>query len=158
MRAKYLIGLMAAIMAGGIFGGLAIAQQYPNLQKGNTLFDGLIYVKDKATIKKSLELTGSDIKGIVTTGTSTTQTYTATVAGNNVIIVTGEGTTTVALPTAVGGTGTTFIVFAGGTTSVYIDPDGSETLNGAATGTITAQYNYKRVISDGSNWYVIGNE
>ena len=38
-----------------------------------------------------------------------------------------------------------------------ISADGSETIDGAASYTLTAQYKYVVIQSDGSNWYVIGN-
>ena len=40
--------------------------------------------------------------------------------------------------------------------NVIIDGDGSETIDGAATKTISNQWESLTIISDGSNWYIIG--
>ena len=41
---------------------------------------------------------------------------------------------------------------------VIIDGDGSQTINGATTVTMSSQYNYRTIISNGTEWFVIGNE
>ena len=41
---------------------------------------------------------------------------------------------------------------------VIIDGNGSQTINGATTVTMSSQYNYRTIISNGTEWWVIGNE
>tara|TARA_Y100000310_G_scaffold336739_1_gene422107 strand:- start:11675 stop:12073 length:399 start_codon:yes stop_codon:yes gene_type:complete len=40
---------------------------------------------------------------------------------------------------------------------VIIDGNGSQTINGATTVTMSSQYNYRAVISDGTEWFTIAN-
>ena len=44
-----------------------------------------------------------------------------------------------------------------GSGSVTLTPDGSETINGAATVSLATQYHYRTLISDGAQWLVIGS-
>jgi len=44
----------------------------------------------------------------------------------------------------------------GGTNNVTIATEGAETIDGAATQTISANYGYMRLCSDGTNWDIIG--
>lgn len=40
-----------------------------------------------------------------------------------------------------------------GINNITIDPDGTQTINGAATATINTNYGIVRVYSDGTNWF-----
>ena len=40
---------------------------------------------------------------------------------------------------------------------VIIDGDGSQTINGATTGTMSSQYNYRTIFSNGVEWFVISS-
>lgn len=65
---------------------------------------------------------------------------------------------TVILPTAVGIIGRTYIIkdesgAASGTVTITIDPNGSETIDGAATRTITTAYGAIEIYSNGVNWF-----
>lgn len=40
---------------------------------------------------------------------------------------------------------------------VIIDGDGSQTINGATTVTMSSQYNYRTIISNGTEWFVISS-
>lgn len=40
---------------------------------------------------------------------------------------------------------------------VIIDGDGSETINGATTVTMSSQYDWRTLISNGTTWFVIGS-
>lgn len=46
---------------------------------------------------------------------------------------------------------------SGGASSnnIVIDPDGSETIDGAATFTISADYGRVEIYTDGSNWFIL---
>jgi hypothetical protein len=67
------------------------------------------------------------------------------------------GAITITLPTAVGIAGQTFIVrrVNSGANAVTVDGDGSETINGAATYSLTAQYQSVSIMSDGAGWMVV---
>jgi hypothetical protein len=66
---------------------------------------------------------------------------------------------TFTLPTAVGISGRRFrfMRINSGAGNVIIDGAGSETINGALTYTLTNQYQYLEIESDGSNWIIWDN-
>jgi len=72
-------------------------------------------------------------------------------AGGNVTVTLPDATTGDALA---GRVVTIFKVDAAN--DVIIDGDGSQTINGATTVTMSAQYNYRTVMSNGTEWFVIG--
>lgn len=65
-----------------------------------------------------------------------------------------DGTFTVNLPTAVGNDEISYTIKNKGAGTITIDPSGTETIDGAATKTLAANEKAK-IISDGSNWWVI---
>ena len=69
-----------------------------------------------------------------------------------------SGNFTVTLPTAVGITGRTYTIKSISTGTVTIDGAGSETIDGATTVGLSSQYQFRTIVSDGSNWSVIGRE
>ncbi len=80
-----------------------------------------------------------------------TSTYTA--SASDCVINCTSGTFTVNLPTAVGIAGRQYIIKNSGAGTITADPNGSETLDGAATASITAG-NVLRIVSDGANWII----
>lgn len=108
---------------------------------------------NQATPKASLDVNGSFALPI----TSKTADYTITA---NDYTITGDasgGNITLTLPTAVGIAGVMYVVKktdASGN-SVIIDSNGAETIDGAATLSITTQYTSVVLQSNGSNWYKI---
>lgn len=67
------------------------------------------------------------------------------------------GAVTIALPAAAGAFGAAFAVKkvdASGN-AVTIDANGAETIDGAATVSISTQWETVRVVSDGSGWFVL---
>lgn len=76
-----------------------------------------------------------------------------TVATDELCLVT--GTTTITLPTAVGCTGKVYAIKRTGTNPVTVDCTGAETIDGAATQTLGAQYVCIAVVSDGTNWLIL---
>ena len=74
---------------------------------------------------------------------------------------TSGGSITVTLPDATAGDAArgrvvTFVK-THASNSLILDGDGSQTINGATTLTMTSIYDYRTIISDGSNWIVISN-
>ena len=75
-------------------------------------------------------------------------------------IVLGNATTaafTVTLPTAVGITGRQYVVkrINAGANSVTVGTTGGQTIDGAATKVLNAQYLSARIVSDGANWLLV---
>jgi hypothetical protein len=73
-------------------------------------------------------------------------------AGGNVTVTLPDATTGDA---ALGRVVTIFKVDAAN--DVILDGDGSQTINGATTVTMSSQYNYRTIISNGTEWFVIAS-
>jgi hypothetical protein len=71
-------------------------------------------------------------------------------------VTTGGSTITCTLPTAVGIPGQTVIVkkIDAGAGTVVVTPTGGQTIDGLATFTLSAQYQYIGMESDGANWSI----
>lgn len=91
----------------------------------------------------------------VTTITDADSPYAASV-GEMVYADTTAGPITVALPPAAqfGGDSVTVLRTSGGVNNVTLDPDGAETINGAASDTLAAQYASITAISDGTELFI----
>jgi hypothetical protein len=87
--------------------------------------------------------------------TARTTTYTATTSDYFIDCTT--GTFTVNLFTAVGNTGRILIIKNSGTGTITVDPNGSQTIDGATTQTLSTQWSRVHIISDGANWKIISN-
>ena len=66
-----------------------------------------------------------------------------------------SGTITITLPTAVGIAGRTYWIKRTGTGTITIATTASQTIDGAASLSITAQYDSYTLVSDGSNWFIM---
>jgi hypothetical protein len=91
---------------------------------------------------------------------SVTVTDTAyTVEGKKYILVdddTAAGAVTITLPPAIDSTDRIIVVKKiGSTGAVTVDGNASETIDGATTQVISAQYDAMQVVSDGANWFII---
>ena len=64
-------------------------------------------------------------------------------------------TVTVNLPAAASEGRTYHIKKLGSTANVIIDASGSETIDDSSTATLTVQYESIKLVSDGSNWWII---
>lgn len=80
-----------------------------------------------------------------------TEAYLLTV-NDHVVVCSGSWSAT--LPTAAGIAGQEFIIQNSGTGTITVTPDGSETINGAATQTLN-QWESLTIVSDGTNWIII---
>ena len=87
--------------------------------------------------------------------TVTATTY--TVEGKKYVLVdddTAGAAVTVTLPPAIDSTDRVIAVKKLGTTgNVLVDGNASETIDGAAVSTITAQYDHRLLVCDGANWH-----
>jgi lysophospholipase L1-like esterase len=87
---------------------------------------------------------------------STTATSTTVTANQSTILVTATGQT-ITLPTAVGITGYIYIIKLTASGTGTVATTSSQTIDGSTTYSLTAQYKYVKVQSDGANWVIIGN-
>lgn len=87
--------------------------------------------------------------------TAKTTNYSYTANDEVIKFDTTSGNITASLPSAVGNKGKWFTAIKTvAANSLIIDPSGAETINGAATLTLTAQNSSVTFQSDGSNWFV----
>lgn len=85
--------------------------------------------------------------------TTKTANYTVTTSDQVILCDTSSGGFTLTLPTAVGNSGTRFVIKKiAAANSVIIDGNGSQTIDGVLTQTLTANYTSAVVYSDGANW------
>ena len=93
-----------------------------------------------------------------TTSRAVTATTTATSADYLILADATLGAVTVNLPAAADNAGLTIIVKKtdASVNAVVLDPNASETIDGAATKSTTTQYARFVVVCDGSTWWVIG--
>tara|TARA_R110000782_G_scaffold210527_1_gene298573 strand:+ start:387 stop:1628 length:1242 start_codon:yes stop_codon:yes gene_type:complete len=92
----------------------------------------------------------------VPTTTITATTYTALVT-DSTILVNESAPTTITLPAAAtAGDGFELVIMKIGSSSdVVIDGNGSETINGATTQTLTTQYSNAKITTNGTAWFII---
>lgn len=94
------------------------------------------------------------------TVTSKSADYTVTVSDQINLANASSGNVTYTLPTAVGNTGQILTfkrIDAATNTNVIIDGNASQTIDGSTTKTLFSQYDYLKIMSDGSNWVIIDN-
>lgn len=84
----------------------------------------------------------------------TAQTATYTASATDYFIDCTANTFTLSLPTAVGITGRVYVIKNSGTGIITIDPNSTQTIDGATTYTLAVQYESISIISDGANWKV----
>ena len=83
--------------------------------------------------------------------------YTASIINDAVILCDAtSGVVTITLPTSVGNAGKTFSIkkIDASGNNVVIDGNGSQTIDGSTTQTISSQYGERRIVSDGTNWFI----
>ncbi len=95
----------------------------------------------------------------INTTSITTTTYTVLTADEVLWIDTTTNANTATLPTAVGRVGKiyTFKRISAGSNNVTIATTSSQTIDGVTTYTLSAQWKYVSVISNGTNWLIIAN-
>ena len=83
--------------------------------------------------------------------------YTTGVRDYMIGVTTAGATVTITLSTASVRNGQTYVIIDeggnAGTNNITIATEGSETIDGGGTATISANYGATRVVSDGSNWF-----
>ena len=103
-----------------------------------------------------------DFRGIEVTNGSivlpiTSQSATYSIRTSDYVVNFTSGTVTATLPTSVGATGKIYIIKNSGTGVVTINTTSSQTIDGSTTYSLSSQYKYVQVMSNGSNWIITGN-
>jgi hypothetical protein len=90
---------------------------------------------------------------------SKTANYTATATDYTILTDATAGAITISLPDASSLSGKTYIIKKTDSSSnaVTIDPNGSQTIDGVTTYTLSTQYKYVTVQAYGGSWLIIGN-
>lgn len=125
---------------------------YTNLTTIGSLANatGWLYNNGSGTFSYSIPNTPS-ITIVTSSSVSPTATY-----GNEVILCnTTSNSITVNLPTAVSNNATYTIKKIAAANSMIIDPNGTQTIDGSTTITITVENTSLVLVSDGSNWRII---
>ena len=84
-----------------------------------------------------------------------TANYTATTSDHTIICGAGNETFTVTLMAASGVTGFILNIKNIGTGTITVDANGSETIDGATTNSLSAQYDSITIQSDGTEWWIL---
>jgi len=118
------------------------------LKNGNLGFGGV-----KAPTSK-IEVDGA----IATAVAVKTGAYTLTINDSVVLCDSTAAAFIIALPTAVGITGREYVIkkIDSSANAVTVDGNAAETLDGAATYSLATQWKYVRIVSDGTNWVITG--
>ncbi|MGG9961347.1 beta strand repeat-containing protein [Ferruginibacter sp. SUN106] len=99
-----------------------------------------------------------DVRGSVSTNYRAFTANTAAAATDNLLVFTGTSAATVTLPTAVGCDGRSYVIKNASTTGptpvLTIATTSAQTIDGAASWTLTAANKSVTIISNGSNWHV----
>jgi hypothetical protein len=103
---------------------------------------------DKLQVVGSIAAIGMKQNYVAKTGA-----YTATDA--DYVIDCTSGTFTVTLPASSGRTGRILIIKNSGAGTITVDGNASETIDGAATYSLSVQYATVQIMSDGTNWKII---
>jgi hypothetical protein len=147
----------------------------PTLETGS-LLGGSLQVNSNAIINNDLMVQGSlnvgpggalvggnlgvegEVRatgGIITNLTTVTASTTLVVKQAGVVLANNTTTATITLPAAASSKGLTFTIKRLNTGAVTVNTAGGN-IDGAASQSLAAQYDWITVISDGTNWYIIG--
>ena len=121
----------------------------------------MLYVdgaNDRVAIDTSTPNSGLHVNtSVAFAGKVISQNYTATASDHMIFVNAGQSSITLSLPTAVGIAGRQYIikrVDGNGQNQVTVDPNGSQTIEGAVTKSIENQ-NSIVIVSDNSNWWIV---
>jgi hypothetical protein len=139
----------AAITADGLGGNL-----YLNAPSGKSIF-----LQNAAATKASLGATFALLSGFQYNVTTVTASTTLTTANQVVLVNASAGAATITLPAASSGKGLLIIVakIDSSTNAVTVSRAGTDTIQGAASQTLSTQYSKSILMSDGTSiWYDLG--
>lgn len=112
---------------------------------------GNVGIGASTTPTSKVQITGSF--SLIPTSTATSLTLTAS---HNVVLVTATGQT-ITLPTAVGANGRIYTIKLTASGTGTVATTSSQTIDGSTTYSLSAQNKYVTVISENSQWFIIGN-
>lgn len=121
---------------------------------GNNTITGTMANFDAAAVDGNFVWQGLGVTHAIVTKTAS---YNATTSDHTIRVNATSGATTIALPSAATSTGRIYVIKkidATGNT-VTVDPNGSETIDGATTVVISTQYARTTVQSNGTSWDVL---
>lgn len=119
--------------------------------------DLLVIVDDPSGSPETKHITLGNLRKDILNTTPKTSNYTATANDGILYGNATSGSFTFSLPTATGtikGLELTFVKTDSSTNTITIDPDGAQTINGAANYILYGQYQTITVYCDGSNWQI----
>lgn len=119
-----------------------------------TQVDGLLNFLDPSTVVAPGLVAGTAAGSVGYAVATKTAAYTALLSDGVLLVNATSGAVTITLPTAVGYAGLRFIVkkIDASGNAVTIATTSAQTIDGAATVSLTAQWQVQEVISDGANW------
>lgn len=140
------------IIAAGTSGYVGVFSA--NTERMRYLSNGGVQVKNTGTVNVGLDVDGGLSLNVV----SKTTTYTATVNDYVILCNANGGGFTVTLPQASGSTGQMLLVKKtdSSANTVIVDGNGSETIDGNLTHSLSVQYGFLSIICDGSTWWITG--
>jgi hypothetical protein len=110
-------------------------------------------------LQASTGTSAGTVTGIDGTATAKSADYTVTDTDNirTILMTTGGSNRTVTLPTATDNTNRVLTIkkVDSGAGTVIVDGEGSETIDGATTKTLPAQYTFISIQCDGSAWHIV---
>jgi hypothetical protein len=147
-----IIGYQADLISNNLSNSIAIGYNALVSNSNSTMIGNSTTAN--AEIKGNLKTNGQTLSLI-----SKTASYTATLSDE---IITGNTTSsafTITLPTAVDKTGQTYTIkrMNSGSNNLTVGTTSSQTIDGSTTYVLTTQYKYVKVVSDGANWIIVGN-
>ena len=133
-----------------------------NLDADSGVFDRTVFIADNLSIGVADANSTLQVKGSFATAyvKVTATPYTATASDCVIAVDVIEGAAiTVYLPTAVGIEGRTYTVkkVSSGANAAIVNPNGSQEIDGEASKTLSSQWQYITVVSDGANWLITAN-
>ena len=111
---------------------------------------GLLGIKTETAVC-TLDVNGGFAANLV----AKTGAYTATTSDHTITCGAGNETFTITLPAASGVTGIIYNIKNVGTGTITVDGSGAETIDGATTVSLSAQYDCITIQCDGSTWWII---
>jgi len=111
-------------------------------------------IKTFGLITSTIASSGESHRFTIACTAGTSGFVTLSIGSSDVIFA--DGYAEITLPAAAGCSGKTFTIKRRGTDLVVAIPPGAETIDGAATKELTTQYELVKVMSDGTNWNIIG--
>lgn len=122
--------------------------------------DLIAIVDDPSGSPETKRITFSNLSKLVVEGTAKTSNYTLTANDKYVPVNASSGDVTISVPAASGNDGLSWFVkkVDSSTNFVIIDPDSSETIDGATTYKLRNENESVAFMSDGTNIVILGNK